>query len=193
VRTLTQHAQRNQTRVCVCLTPVTTACRAFTTACLPACSQCVHSRLAAVARHKQAKQKVGGRARRQLNLQAVLRQPTRIAVLGARRNSPCSRRQHSAHMCCCCCWLLLPVQAAAAGGPLGLASAQSGLSSTLLRREGMSEPEAASWLLDLAGSGPLAQLAARGIPASIDRCVWPAAGAGGAAAGAHQATACLSV
>lgn len=160
-------------------------------ACLPACSQCVHSRLAAVARHKQAKQKVGGRpAPCSLHTGCASSKPARRNYVRAQR-APAAATTHPTltlirssaltqhtfyksvcytHECFACCSVLVQAGQAAVGSPLGLASAAAGLSSTPLRRELMSDPEAAAWLSDLAGSCPLAQLASRGIPTSIDRC-----------------------
>jgi hypothetical protein len=56
-----------------------------------------------------------------------------------------------------------------AGGVLGPAAASAALR-TAVRAQAMSEQETAAWLLDLAGTCPLAELAARGIPAGIERC-----------------------
>jgi hypothetical protein len=55
------------------------------------------------------------------------------------------------------------------GVPLGLQAANAA-ASTALRAVPMSEQETAAWMLDLAGPRSLADLAARGLPASIDRC-----------------------
>ena len=54
------------------------------------------------------------------------------------------------------------------GAVLGLEAAGAALTPAP-QLEPMSEQETAAWLLDLAGSCPLAQLAARGIPAKLDR------------------------
>lgn len=55
------------------------------------------------------------------------------------------------------------------GGPLGLPAAQAAVHNEL-HYEHMSEHETMAWLMDLAGTCPLADLAARGIPRQIDRC-----------------------
>jgi hypothetical protein len=69
-----------------------------------------------------------------------------------------------------CAVLCCAVQAGQfAGGVLGSAAAGNALR-TAVRSQVMSEQESAAWLLDLAGSCPLADLATRGIPACIDRC-----------------------
>lgn len=61
-----------------------------------------------------------------------------------------------------------PQAGQALGGVLGCEAASAALMPAP-QLEPMSDQEAATWLLDLAGTCPLAQLAARGIPTKIDR------------------------